>query len=607
MKFLNAAKLGLILLTILVTLAAASEACADATPLATAVSPSSPAAVTPSSPTLAAPPGPSTPNTTTSPATVTTTPPATTEATSPAPPENTAPVGPAPAPPSTGPDPTIGTPAPLTATTTPVTTASAPTASTPSPPTPPAPPSTTTSQPSPAITPPTPAVPAPASTPPADPSAASPAPAPVASSTTTQVIVQVQVSGCTSNCQGLSQVQAASQTTVDVEALGTSGQQASALEGQAAPPPPTSTITQIQIGCLTQCFGTTSTGTTPEPLAEQILGELSSLVPPDGSTSVPPPAGTELQSVVDQVTCQLQTGGPTASGTDVQTASQTSTTVQLVDPSASTGSQTPAPSAVDQTEQQTWQLQIGCLFYCSGTQQLQQAQQTITTVQVLVEPPGSPTSSTAGAGTVTGQVIWQVQIGCLAWCYDATQVQDATSQTTVRVITVVQPVSDPPASTPPAATTTGPPPTPAPAAAQPAAAGAPSVPATPTSPVSSGSTTWLMRSIAQAGIAVVDRRPGTAGVPAPAPSVARVAIPAAGAQSPSAPRVFVSREIGRSSPRPHTLRRSRAEGSSAGAAYLAAIASRPASTPSMLLVALGFLGAAVALTLGGIQLLGRTR
>ena len=188
-----------------------------------------------------------------------------------------------------------------------------------------------------------------------------------------------------------------------------------------------------------------------------------------GSTSAQPPTGTEFQSVVDQVTCQLQTGGQTASGTDVETASQTSTTVQLIDPSASTGSQTPAPSAVDQTEQQTWQLQIGCLFYCTDTQQLQQAQQTITTVQVLVEPPGSPTSSTTGAATVTGQVIWQVQIGCLAWCYDATQVQDATSQTTVTVITVVQPVSDPPASTPPTATTTGPPPTPAPAAAQPTA------------------------------------------------------------------------------------------------------------------------------------------
>ena len=49
------------------------------------------------------------------------------------------------------------------------------------------------------------------------------------------------------------------------------------------------------------------------------------------------------------------------------------------------------------------------------------------------------------------------------------------------------------------------------------------------------------------------------------------------------------------------------EGSSASAAYLAAIASRPASTPSILLVALGFLAAAVLLALGGIQLRGRKR
>ena len=430
------------------------------------------------------------------------------------------------------------------------------------------------------------------------------------------MIIQVQVSGCASNCEDLSEVQEASQSTADLQTLGTSGQQASGLEGQPAPSQPTGTITQIQIGCLTECFGTTSTGMTPEPLAQQILGELSSLVPPDGSTSVPPPTGTELQSVVDQVTCQLQTGGPTASGTAVQTASQTSTTVQLIDSSASTGPQTPAPSAVDQTEQQTWQLQIGCLFYCTDTQQLQQAQQTITTVQVLVEPPGSPTSSTTGAGTVTGQVIWQLQIGCLAWCYDATQAQDATSQTTVTVITIVQPVSDPPASTPPAATTTGPSPTRAPAASQPAAsqpaatqpaAAVAPAPAIPTSPASLGSITMLVRPIARAGIAVVDLRPGTAGVPAPAPSVARVAIPAAVAPSPSALRAFVWRGMRRSSPRPHAPRRSVSEGSSAGAAYLAAIASRPASTPPILLVALGFLAAAVLLALGGIQLHARKR
>lgn len=600
MKFLNAAKLGLILLTILVALGSVSEARADQPPANAGNAPAAPvqppiAPVAP--PTPAAPATPTTPATPTASATPTTP----TTPTAPATPEPTPAANPSPAEStatSTGPGPGTGTPANL--------------ATSPSPTDPTTPPATSSAPPSgPPTASVTPSTPPPtSSTPPTTPSTSPtptpPAPQPVASSTTTQVIIQVQVSGCTSNCQGLSEVQEASQTTADLQTLGTSGSQASGLEGQPGPSQPTSTITQIQIGCLTECSGTTSTGTTPEPLAQQILGELSSLVPPDGSTSVPPPAGTELQSVVDQITCQLQTGGPTASGTDVQTASQTSTTVQLIDPLASTGSQTPAPSAVDQTEQQTWQLQIGCLFYCTDTQQLQQAQQTITTVQVLVEPPGSPVSSTTGAGTVTGQVIWQLQIGCLAWCYDATQVQDATSQTTVTVITVVQPVSDPPASTPPAATTTGPPPTPAPAAAQPAAAVAPA-PATPMSPAASGSTASLMRSIARVGIAVVDRRPGTVAVPPPAPSVARVATPAAGAPSPSALRAFVWRGIRRSSAHPHPLRRSGSEGGYANAADLAAVASGPASTPSILLVAFGFLAAAMLLALGGIQLHARKR
>ena len=49
---------------------------------------------------------------------------------------------------------------------------------------------------------------------------------------------------------------------------------------------------------------------------------------------------------------------------------------------AATVSQAPTPQSVTETEQQTWQLQIGCVFYCVDTQQVQQAQQSITIINV---------------------------------------------------------------------------------------------------------------------------------------------------------------------------------------------------------------------------------
>jgi hypothetical protein len=100
------------------------------------------------------------------------------------------------------------------------------------------------------------------------------------------------------------------------------------------------------------------------------------------------------------------------------------------------------PAAVNQTSQGIWQLQIGCLFDCTGTQQLQQATQSNTTLQAVA-------GSGAVDNTVT-QVIWQLQIGCLFWCYDAVEVQTATGTDSTIVITP-GPAPDPtpsPTSTP---------------------------------------------------------------------------------------------------------------------------------------------------------------
>jgi hypothetical protein len=398
------------------------------------------------------------------------------------------------------------------------------------------------------------------------------------------------------------QSQGASQTAATLQTLGSSGQEAIALEGQPTPSQPPSLITQVQIGCLTQCFGTTTTGTTTGPLAQRILTELNSLVPPDGSTTLAQAPGT-VQNVVDQVICQVQTGEP-APGTEEQTASQTSTVVQLIDllPSPSTGSATAGPTSVGQADQQIWQLQIGCLFYCADTQQVQQAQQTITAIQVLVEQPGSSAASTTGVvvsavgglGAVGSQVVWQLQIGCLAWCYDATQVQDATSQTTVTVITVVPPAETPPAPATPPADPSSPPDQ---LVAEPpgAVAGTPSTPAAPTPAVAPTSATPFPRSMALAGIAILDRRPSGTGV-SPAAASPHTAVPVAAVQSAfarpqTAARFVVIRSAPPTSAHRHQERLTASGESAFHAVPVEAVAGRSGSMSSILFLVLGLVAA----------------
>jgi hypothetical protein len=344
-------------------------------------------------------------------------------------------------------------------------------------------------------------------------------------------------------------------------------QLASELETPPAPAPApqvTSTTTQIQLGCLSQCFGTTTTDPSTAALTQSVLSELSSLVPPSGSIGLQATPATE-QSTVDQVACQLQNGagtvgaavpnaastpgaqvpnGPGTPGMQVQRAAQSSTTVQIMKvvsslpaylDSGSPGSQPPPVQAADQTRQQTWQLQVGCLFYCVDSQQVQQAQQSVTIVQMVAEPPGPAGAGSGSTVDVVDQTIWQLQVGCLAWCYDSTQSQQASSEVTITV-PGGPPPSDAPTPAPAGATA---PPGPAPAAktppehplavgqpaapptAPPAASTSPpattlvSAPAGP-SPASARLAGWAGR----AGLAILGRRAALRGPASPLPTIA---------------------------------------------------------------------------------------
>ena len=268
--------------------------------------------------------------------------------------------------------------------------------------------------------------------------------------------MQIQISGCTSYCQGVSQVQQAVQSNATLQSVGAAGQLASVLEvppASGAISQITSTTTQTQLGCLSSCFGTTTPGSSSAAVTALVLSELSSLLPPTAASVMQPTPANE-QNVVQQVVCQVEQAGP--AGAQVQSATQINTTVQITQRGPGTaglepaGAPAPAPETTDQTQQQVWQLQVGCLFYCVDSQQVQQAQQS-TTIEI-VAPSGAVTVA------VVQQTVWQLQIGCLEWCWDSTQVQEASTT----AIVVSQPSDAGPAPPPDPAPTPGPAPEPAP-------------------------------------------------------------------------------------------------------------------------------------------------
>ena len=299
-------------------------------------------------------------------------------------------------------------------------------------------------------------------------------------------------------------------------APGPAGGSLSSAPGTAAPGPAavsqiSSTITQTQLGCRLHCFdgGTISSppggpgaGPLPPGLAalqqllsnpavlQQLLADpaglqqllsgggglgrllavltpgqqLVSWVVPVATPAADPVPGAE-QNSVGQTAYQTQIGGP---GTAAQTqiALQVNATVQLGSPPAApaSGGDGGDATGVNQAMQGILQLQVGCIFYCVGTQQNQQASQS----DVLIEASGTGAGATVTVVNSVVMRIWQLQIGCLFWCNGTVELQSAVgSATTVTLPQTVpatpgpgggssssgaaaDPPSPPPAHNPPA-------------------------------------------------------------------------------------------------------------------------------------------------------------
>jgi len=263
------------------------------------------------------------------------------------------------------------------------------------------------------------------------------------SNATTQLIWQVQISECTSHCSGIGQYQAAEQQSTTHQALVGAPPAAAGIGAQATNEgsQAMASVTQIQLGCVSHCFGTTTTAASliaaslqqaVEALIHQIATALLGLIPTPAVE----------QDAVEQISYQSQREAD-GSLVETQVASQASTTTQEYDASSSaligelesalSGPQAASYEAVNQTEQGIWQLQIGCLIFCEKTEQYQQAEQSSTTLQTVASTPGSHASTPASLTDTATQLIWQAQIGCLMWCFDADEQQNATAENTLTV------------------------------------------------------------------------------------------------------------------------------------------------------------------------------
>ena len=82
--------------------------------------------------------------------------------------------------------------------------------------------------------------------------------------------------------------------------------------------------------------------------------------------------------------------------------------------------------------QAVWQVQQGCRTYCHGTSQTQRSEQVSNTIQrataISGESPNGGSSAQARNESSTIQFVWQMQIGCVAFCFHTSQSQEASQQ-----------------------------------------------------------------------------------------------------------------------------------------------------------------------------------
>ena len=166
-----------------------------------------------------------------------------------------------------------------------------------------------------------------------------------------------------------------------------------------------------------------------QPTVEEPVEPVSPPAETEAHTTPAPPEPPETETPAEQSPPATESTAPEPTDPE-PTAPDEPAEPEPAEPSASA-------TAHNQSEvwQAIFQVQQGCRSNCQGTSQSRSATQVADTIQsatAIGGGTGSPSDATALNESTTGQFIWQVQLGCVAFCYGTSQSQTASqwAQTT---------------------------------------------------------------------------------------------------------------------------------------------------------------------------------
>jgi hypothetical protein len=143
---------------------------------------------------------------------------------------------------------------------------------------------------------------------------------------------------------------------------------------------------------------------------------------PSAAEPAAPPSAPETPSPAPPAETALPPTEPTSSPAATQ-------------PPRHSGEARAVAENVSRVIQAVWQVQQGCRTYCYGTSQSQRSVQWSETTQSATAVSGGGGQASAGGSTAqarneasTIQFVWQMQIGCVAFCFETSQTQEASQE-----------------------------------------------------------------------------------------------------------------------------------------------------------------------------------
>jgi hypothetical protein len=178
----------------------------------------------------------------------------------------------------------------------------------------------------------------------------------------------------------------------------------------------------------------------PPPVDPPPTGQPPADPPPaDPPATDPPPADSPGQegppsdsSPADPPPTQSPSGQPEGPPTGDPPSSDEPPAETPAEPAPPPGGNHSAAQNQSRVIQAVWQVQRGCRTHCHGTSQTQRSEQVSETNQrataISGESDGGGSSAHARNESSTIQFVWQMQIGCVAFCFHTSQSQEASQQ-----------------------------------------------------------------------------------------------------------------------------------------------------------------------------------